>query len=131
MYAERDSLAFSSAQAEENKGGDGLLPIAQKPTGLLDLDFRVLSGKNKNPDTRMGIWLDASISDNWFQSTPGGCVLKPEGLSHGLKTVHRTGFTLPLVGPAFRVPFEKTKIQIPEWVSGFLVRRKGLEPPTY
>ena len=25
----------------------------------------------------------------------------------------------------------KTKNQIPYWVSGFLVRRKGLEPPTY
>ena len=23
------------------------------------------------------------------------------------------------------------KTQTPEWVSGFLVRRKGLEPPTY
>ena len=63
---------------------------------------------------------------------PPGCVLKPEGLSHGLKTVRRTVFTLPAVGPAFRVPSDaKRKADIPNGISAFLVRRKGLEPPTY
>ena len=62
---------------------------------------------------------------------PPGCVLKPEGLSHGLKTVHRTVFTLASPGPAFRVPFGTKQKADTRMGICFLVRRKGLEPPTY
>ena len=66
-----------------------------------------------------------------FHPHPYGMRLKPEGLSHGLKTVHRTVFTAACAAAALSSPARVSKNQIPEWVSGFLVRRKGLEPPTY
>ena len=40
-------------------------------------------------------------------------------------SVHRT-----LAFKWFESLLTKTKFQIPEWVSGILVHRKGLEPPT-
>ena len=47
------------------------------------------------------------------------------GFSHGLKSVHRTLFA-PVCGlvPPFRIP-RMAKKQIPEWVSAFLVTRRG------
>ena len=61
-----------------------------------------------------------------FHPHPCGMRLKPEGLSHGLKTVHRTVFTRPAAGPPFRVPPVKSKTGHPGWDNPFLVRRKGL-----
>lgn len=44
-----------------------------------------------------------------FDPHPSGMRLKSEGLSHGLKTVHRTVFTRPAAGPPFRVPLPHKK----------------------
>ena len=49
-------------------------------------------------------------------------MVRLKGLSHGLKTVHRTVFLT-----AFRVPYN-TKETDTRWVSVSLVRLKGLEP---
>ena len=48
-----------------------------------------------------------------------------EGLSRGLKTCHRHVFLTP-----FSSLFWHTKKAPPLWGSAFLVRQKGLEPPT-
>ena len=49
--------------------------------------------------------------------TPTGCVWNRKGLSHGLKTVHRTAFTAAVLPPPFRVP---------AFLLGKTVRQKGL-----
>ena len=58
--------------------------------------------------------------------TPTGCVWNGKGLSHGLKTCHWHVFLTP-----FRVPPGESKTVYPRWDTPFLVRQKGLEPPTY
>ena len=63
--------------------------------------------------------------------TPTGRVWNEKGLSHGLKTVHRTVFTAAVLPPPFRVPPGVSKIAYPKWDTLFLVRQKGLEPPPY
>ena len=63
--------------------------------------------------------------------TPTGRVWNEKGLSHGLKTVQWTVFTAAVLPPPFRVPSGVPKIAYPIWDTLFLVRQKGLEPPTY
>ena len=62
---------------------------------------------------------------------PYGMRLNLEGLSHGLKTVHRTVFTAAALPPPFRVPLGVSKMPRSARSEAFLVRQKGLEPPTY
>ena len=85
--------------------------------------FRVLPGASKTvypqrdtPETRR------------FHSihTPTGRVWNGKGLSHGLKTCHWHVFLTP-----FRVPPCESKTVYPQRDTPFLVRQKGLEPPTY
>ena len=100
----------------------------QQSTGLLHFIVRVPFIENTKtvypqrdtPETRC------------FHSihTPTGRVWNRKGLSHGLKTVHRTVFTAAALPPPFRVPPGASKIAYPEWDTLFLVRQKGLEPPT-
>ena len=61
---------------------------------------------------------------NMKNSCPRGqlFLVRLKGLSHGLKTVHRTVFLT-----AFRVPCNTKKTDT-RWVSVSLVRLKGLEP---
>ena len=64
-----------------------------------------------------------------FHPHPSGMRLKSEGLSHGLKSVHRTLFA-PVRGlvPLFRVPSPRKKMSRPVGAAHFLVREMGLEP---
>ena len=78
--------------------------------------FRFPYRHEKSSDARIG-QVDIPISAH----SPTDCVLKPAGISHGLKSVHRTLFTLPAVGPAFRFPYghEKTPVLlVPEFFHG-------------
>ena len=96
----------------------------QQSTGLLHFIVRVpfiwntktVYPQRDTPETRC------------FHSihTPTGCVWNGKGLSHGLKTCHWHVFLTP-----FRVPPGASKIAYPKWDTLFLVRQKGLEPPTY
>ena len=54
----------------------------------------------------MGIDRFSSLSSRILENNlhPYRIHLVSKGLSHGLKSVHRTLFTLPPVGPSFRVP---------------------------
>ena len=87
----------------------------QQSTGLLHLNFRVPY-----------IWNTKTVYPGWdtpetrcFHSihTPTGRVWNGKGLSHGLKTVHRTVFTAAALPPPFRVP---------PFLLEVAVRQKGL-----
>ena len=80
-----------------------------------------------SPDQRF------SASDRFrFDPHPYGMRLKPEGLSHGLKTVHRTVFTAADAAAALSSPLSRAQqkyLQIPKGIWRYLVRERGLEPP--
>ena len=95
----------------------------QQSTGLLHLNFRVPFIENTK--TVYPGWDTPEIRRFHSIHTPTGCVWNEKGLSHGLKTCHWHVFLTP-----FRVPPGVSKIAYPEWDTLFLVRQKGLEPPT-
>ena len=72
-----------------------------------------------------------SASDRFrFDPHPSGMRLKSEGLSHGLKTVHRTVFTAANAAAALSSPLSCIKkLRYPNGYLSFLVRERGLEPP--
>ncbi len=55
-----------------------------------------------------------------------------DGLSHGLKIARQLSIFAPVCGlvPPFRVPRGIKNSRYPDGYLEFLVRRKGLEPPT-
>ena len=103
----------------------------QAPPGVR----RKRPGDEVFPDSKKQIpeWICSNSQPrHLFDPCPHPYRMRPQikGLSHGLKKCPPDTFL-----PALRSgrPFESpgvAKKQIPEWVSAFLVRRKGLEPPT-
>ena len=133
-YGGRIRFSFSIyIPLRDASGKRGTLPRAKKvSTGhfltfaSLRPPFRVPSGIYQKK--QMPLWGRGSP----FPSTSlrdasgnGGTLPRPEKQSTGLF------FTPAAPGPAFRVlTSDIPKKQTPIWVSAFLVRRKGLEPPT-
>ena len=77
-------------------------------------------------------WQGCTAGGFPFIHIPNGMRLKGKGLSHGLKKSPPDSFLRQL---RCRRPFESQlmyqKRGHPERMTSFLVRRKGLEPPTY